>query len=129
MQETDELLQSILNTRPAERISYCTAFKKYTDLDALNCPISDLEQYCAQLGFNSKSESRDTYLQFIFSQQIETQLQKPTIITDFPATQAALARKRADNPKLAERFEVYIQGIELANGFYELTDPIEQRGN
>jgi lysyl-tRNA synthetase class 2 len=127
MQEVDELLQIILKTSAAERISYCTAFKQYTGLDALNCSISDLEQYCVQLGFKAKNEQRDTYLQFIFSQQIETQLQKPTIITDFPASQAALARKRADNPKLAERFEVYIQGIELANGFYELTDPIEQR--
>ena len=51
----------------------------------------------------------------------------PTVITDFPASQAALARKRTDNPQLAERFEVYVQGIELANGFYELTDPVEQR--
>jgi lysyl-tRNA synthetase class 2 len=124
--EIDELLQSLLKTQAAERISYCAAFQKYTGLDALDCPILELEQYCAQLGFKAKTE-RDTYLQFIFSQQIETQLNKPTVITDFPASQAALARKRADNPKLAERFEFYIEGIELANGFYELTDPIEQR--
>lgn len=124
--EIDELLQSLLKTPAAERISYCAAFQKYTCLDALDCPISELKQYCAQLGFKAKTE-RDTYLQFIFSQQIETQLNKPTVITDFPASQAALARKRADNPKLAERFEFYIEGIELANGFYELTDPIEQR--
>ncbi len=124
--EIDELLQLLLKTPAAERISYCTIFKQYTGLDALHCPIADLEQYCAQLGFKAKTE-RDTYLQFIFSDQIETQLNKPTVITDFPATQAALARKRADNPELAERFEFYVQGIELANGFYELTDPIEQR--
>jgi elongation factor P--beta-lysine ligase len=46
----------------------------------LNCSISDLEQYCVQLGFKAKNEQRDTYLQFIFSQQIETQLQKPTMV-------------------------------------------------
>jgi len=52
---------------------------------------------------------------------------KPTFIYDYPATQAALAKIRNDNPKVAERFEVYIKGIELANGFNELTDASEQR--
>jgi lysyl-tRNA synthetase class 2 len=51
----------------------------------------------------------------------------PTILYDYPADQAALARLKPDDPTVAERFELYWGGIELANGFSELTDPVEQR--
>lgn len=51
----------------------------------------------------------------------------PTILCDYPADQAALARLKPDDPTVAERFELYWAGIELANGFSELTDPLEQR--
>ncbi len=52
---------------------------------------------------------------------------RPTFLCDYPASMAALARLKADNPNLAERFELYIDGLELANGFSELTDAEEQR--
>ena len=128
--EIDELLQIILKCQPASRLTYCEVFTKYTSLHPLNTITLALQDYANQLGLqNSYSSTRDTCLQFIFSHKVEPQLGQvcPTVITDFPATQAALARKRADNPELAERFEIYIRGIELANGFYELTDPKEQR--
>lgn len=51
----------------------------------------------------------------------------PVFLTDYPAAQAALARRKADDPRLAERFELFACGVELANGFGELTDPAEQR--
>lgn len=51
----------------------------------------------------------------------------PTILCDYPASTASLARPKAENPLMAERFEVYIGGLELANGFSELADPVEQR--
>ena len=54
-------------------------------------------------------------------------LERPTIINDYPASMAALSRKKVDNPKLAERFELYVDGIELANAYSELTDSSEQR--
>jgi lysyl-tRNA synthetase class 2 len=81
-------------------------------------------------GIDSVSHwDRESCLQLILTRQIEPQLghHRPLVIVDFPASQAALARKKSTDPTLAERFEVYIQGIELANGFHELTDPIEQR--
>jgi len=56
---------------------------------------------------------------------IEPELQEPTFIYDFPATQASLARLKPNGK--AGRFELYIQGIELANGFWELSDPLEQQ--
>jgi elongation factor P--(R)-beta-lysine ligase len=130
IQEVDELLQTLLHTSPSERISYCAVFEQYTGLHPLQSSLSVLQNYISQFGIQQVALlERDTCLQLILSLQIEPQLGKtcPTVITDFPASQAALARKRKDNPQLAERFEVYVQGIELANGFYELNDPIEQR--
>ncbi|MDM8560288.1 EF-P lysine aminoacylase EpmA [Candidatus Parabeggiatoa sp. HSG14] len=130
IQEIDELLQTLLHCPPAECLSYCAVFEQQTNLHPLHSPLLVLQDYVTQFGIQEVYQlDRDTCLQLILSHQIEAQLGKtcPTVITDFPATQAALARKRVDNSQLAERFEVYVQGIELANGFYELTDPVEQR--
>jgi len=126
IQEVDELLQTLLNCPPAECLTYCAVFEQYTNLHPLHTSLAALQDYAAQFGI---VQDRDTCLQLILSHDIEPHLgqSRPTVITDFPASQAALARKRVDNPELAERFEVYVQGIELANGFYELTDPVEQR--
>jgi lysyl-tRNA synthetase class 2 len=128
--EVDELLQTLLHCPPISRLNYCEVFEQHTSLHPLHSPLLALQDYATQSGLqDGHSLERDTCLQFILCHHIEPQLGHtcPTVITDFPASQAALARKRADNPQLAERFEVYVQGIELANGFYELTDPVEQR--
>jgi lysyl-tRNA synthetase class 2 len=65
----------------------------------------------------------------ILTQRIEPQLgiERPTILFDYPASEAALARRKPTEPRLAERFELYCCGVELANAFAELTDPVEQR--
>jgi lysyl-tRNA synthetase class 2 len=125
--EVDELLQALLKCAPVERISYCTLFEQYTGLHPLHSSLAQLQHYAAQFG--AQPMQRDPCLQLILSCHIEPHLGQtcPTVITDFPASQAALACRCEDNPELAQRFEVYVQGIELANGFYELTDPVEQR--
>lgn len=130
IQEVDELLQTLLHSAPAERLSYCTLFEQQVGLHPLHTPLSTLHEYVKPWGIDSVSHwDRESCLQLILTEQIEPQLghHRPLVIVDFPASQAALARKKPTDPTLAERFEVYIQGIELANGFYELTDPIEQR--
>ena len=65
----------------------------------------------------------------ILALEIEPNLgiERPTFLIDYPAACGALARRSEDNPEIAERFELYIGGIELCNGFSELTDPAEQR--
>ncbi len=66
----------------------------------------------------------------IFLNDVEPKLRElahPIFLTEYPASQAALARKKSDNPKVAERVECYIAGLEIANGFSELTDGVEQR--
>ncbi len=128
IKEVDEFFQTLLHCGPAECLDYCSVFEQYTGLHPLDTSLTELQKYVKNMQ-DTQSLDRDACLQLIISQQIEVKLgqDRPTIIQNFPASQAALARKNIDNPQLAERFEVYIQGIELANGFYELTDPIEQR--
>lgn len=72
---------------------------------------------------------RDTWLQLLFTHCIEPNLgiERPSFIYDYPASQAQLSKIRYEDPPVAERFEVYVKGIELANGYHELTDADEQR--
>jgi lysyl-tRNA synthetase class 2 len=63
----------------------------------------------------------------LFERSVESELVRPTFVTGFPISVSPLARRRADDPRLAERFELFIAGQELANAFAELTDPIDQR--
>jgi lysyl-tRNA synthetase class 2 len=132
MDEMDALLQAALKTESAERITYRDVFKKYLDFDPLLADIAEFEKYARQQGFtniqNPHSDDIDFWRHLLMSHCIEPQLGKtrPVFIFDFPTSQAALAKIRHDNPPVAERFEVYFQGIELANGYHELTDAIEQ---
>ncbi|MFU8797905.1 MAG: elongation factor P--(R)-beta-lysine ligase [Gammaproteobacteria bacterium] len=124
IQETDELLQHILQTPPAEKLTYQEAFEKYLGINPHTIDLSELKQLAQNtIGF---SDDRDSLLQLLMSRHIEPHL-TCTFIYDFPASQAALARIRLGDSPVAERVEVYINGMELANGFYELSDPNEQK--
>ena len=76
-----------------------------------------------------QEEDRDTLLQLLFTFGVEPNIgrDKPTFVYHFPASQASLAQISTEDHRVAERFEVYYKGIELANGFHELTDAREQR--
>jgi lysyl-tRNA synthetase class 2 len=80
----------------------------------------------AELAANENN--KDTLLMLLFSQHIEPNIgqDRPCFVMNFPASQAALARISPSDPLVAERFELYFQGLELANGFHELTDGPEQ---
>ena len=74
-------------------------------------------------------DDRDTLLNLLLAEKIEPTLgaSQPEFLVDYPPTQAALAKVRAEDPPVAERFELYWQGLELCNGYHELTDPVELR--
>jgi elongation factor P--(R)-beta-lysine ligase len=74
-------------------------------------------------------EDRDGWLDLLLVERIEPHLgiRQPVILYDYPASQAALAQIRAENPPVAERFELYFRGVELANGYHELGDADELR--
>ena len=102
--------QQIDLTGPWERISVSDAFRRY-----------------AKISLNEALE-RDPFDE-VMVEEIEPRLgtKKPTFIYDYPAERATLARLKEDDPTVAERFELYIGGLELANAFSELVDPEEQR--
>ncbi|MDH2924941.1 lysyl-tRNA synthetase class 2 [Nicoletella semolina] len=127
--EVDDLLQQILDCEPAESFSYQFVFQTYVGLDPLSASNSLLAAKAKEHGFQcDDNESRDTLLQFLFSELVETQIGKtcPTVVYHFPATQAALAQISTEDHRVAERFEFYYKGLELANGFHELSDAKEQ---
>ena len=131
MNEMDELLQLIFKSPAAERKTYAELFQDFLHIDPHSASIEALRNCAGEnhIVVNTELTDRDSWLNLLLSHCIEPQLGKdrPCFIYDFPATQAALARISQDNPPVAARFEVYMQGIELANGFHELQDAHEQR--
>ncbi len=130
--ETLELIQLFLGDIPVHIHTYGEAFKKFVGLDYRTAPTSELKALAEnlQLPLTSDADSwdKDTFLHFLMAFLIEPQLSDLHIIRDFPSTQAALAQIcKSGDEMVAERFEIYFNGIELANGFHELTDPVEQR--
>ncbi len=132
MNEVDDLLQQVLECEPAETLSYQQAFIRHLDIDPLSADKTQLREAADKLGVGdlaNREEDRDTLLQLLFVTGVEPQIgkEKPAFVYHFPASQAALAEISAEDHRVAERFEVYFKGIELANGFRELTDSREQR--
>jgi lysyl-tRNA synthetase class 2 len=132
MAEVDALLQRILNTQPAQRLSYAAVFAHHLNLDAHEATTDSLRDYAVSrhlLASDSLQDDRDTWLALLWTHLIEPHLGgdgRPLFVFDYPASQAMLARVRQGTPPVAERFEVYVNGMELANGFQELTDSDEQ---
>lgn len=133
MNQINALLKTVLNTADAEVMTYQTAFETLAGFDPFAADAQSCAQHAARLGIDVsealKQSDKDTWLQLIFSHSIEPKLgfDAPMFVCDYPASQAALARLDARNPAVAKRFELFIRGIELGNGYDELTDPDIQR--
>jgi lysyl-tRNA synthetase class 2 len=131
MTEIDELIQLILGCDKAERVTYQDIFKQHLQCDPLTATLADLKTLANRHGYAelaATENNKDTLLMLLFSQHVEPHIgqNRPCFVMDFPASQAALAKISPTTPLVAERFELYFQGIELANGFHELTDGAEQ---
>lgn len=127
MNDMDDLLTCVLNTPSAIRKTYQTVFKEHLDICPLSASLEALQAVAKPFNPPVLGDNKDDWLLFLFSHAVEPNLQVLTFVYDFPATQAALARVNTDNPNVCDRFEVYFKGIELANGFHELSDAKEQR--
>ena len=132
MQKVDELLLAVLGTEKGEWLTYQQAFIQHLALDPLTCSNEELnhkmQECCIDID-DVETLSIDSKLQLLFSYCIEPKIgnKTPCFIYHFPASQAALAKLSREDSRVAERFEVYFKGIELANGFHELSEPEEQR--
>ncbi|GAL14365.1 translation elongation factor P Lys34:lysine transferase [Vibrio astriarenae] len=131
MDEMDSLLQLVLSCGSAERMTYQQAFIKVLGVCPLEASMDELKQVACTLGLEDiamPEQDRDTLLQLLFSIGVEVKIGQhvPAFVYDFPASQAALAKINPQDQRVADRFEVYFKGIELANGFHELDNPDEQ---
>jgi len=128
MQLLSELAEQLLSLDAAQRLSYRQAFLTHVGVDPLTA--SD-DQFCAaarRLGASvpdGLADDADAWRDLLLTECVQPHLgrDRPTILYDFPASQAALARVRDDDPPVAERFELFVRGVELANGYHELLDP------
>jgi lysyl-tRNA synthetase class 2 len=125
--------RSVPATFAAERISYGEAFERYVGIDPHMADGAALAAVTKRLGIEAPAslsiEDRDGWLDLLMVERIQPHLgqERPALLYDYPASQAALARVRPGSSPVAERFELYVAGIELANGYHELQDPAELR--
>ncbi|WWO97910.1 MAG: elongation factor P--(R)-beta-lysine ligase [Candidatus Dasytiphilus stammeri] len=131
MNEVNELLQQILNSNKAEILSYQEFFIRYLNIDPLITDINHLREIVKNTTnlIDIEREDYDNLLEILFSTIVESKncSEVPLFIYHFPASQAGLAAINHEDPRIAERFELYYKGLELANGFLELTNSKEHR--
>ena len=130
MDEVDVLLQTIVQSKPLIKKTYTQAFLESCDLDPFTATIAEFKQVLRHYDLDTvlpeEEQDRDQYLFLLMSHVVEPALAKldvPVGVYDFPPSQAALAQIHNG---YAHRFEVYYRGVELANGFHELTDVTAQ---
>ena len=129
MDEIDALLLE-LNFSAAHRYKYADVFAEATGLNPHLADAASLQQAARDHGLMTRMEDRAGLLDFLFNHRCVAErlgYDRPVFIHDYPACQCALARLSTDEPPVARRFELFINGMEIANGFYELTDAEEQR--
>lgn len=130
MRLLSELCVELLGRAPATLLTYGAAFQQFAGLDPYRASNTQLKEAAIRAGLappdSLASDDRDGWLDFLLVELIEPHLgfDQPVILCDYPASQAALARTRTlgDGVQVAERFELYVDGIELANGYHELLD-------
>jgi lysyl-tRNA synthetase class 2 len=129
--QPDKPLPGVDLSGPFDRLTYDEAFEKYVGTRVLHLEAQELIDLADSRGIvcppGLDSRDRDGLLNLLLAELVEPSLGKeqPQFLLDYPASQAALAQIRHDDPPVAERFELYIEGIEICNGYHELTDPAE----
>ena len=142
MSEVEALVRELLGTpggqppgqpaappRASTRVSYREVFLQQLGLDPFTASLAQLAEHARQAGFDGAATDRDELLELLMGTVMGPRLGQGglTFVHGYPATQAALARLDPDDPRAAQRFELYCDGVELANGFHELAAAREQR--
>jgi lysyl-tRNA synthetase class 2 len=128
MQLLSDLSAELLDRGSARKQSYRDAFLAHAEVDphAATCEelIDATSRHAVPIPPSLPQDDRDGWLDLLMVECVQPHLGRdcPTILYDYPASQAALARLRDDDPPVAERFELFVSGVELANGFHELLD-------
>lgn len=131
----DELIQTLLETPPVKRTTYAEAFERTLSISPHAAMPNDLSAAAKQVGVAAPAgmnqQDCDEWLNLLLATRVESELgsDRPEVLYHYPASQASLA-KVVTSPQgyeVAERFELYYRGIELANGFHELADAVELR--
>ncbi|BBA33218.1 uncharacterized protein YjeA [Methylocaldum marinum] len=134
--EIDALLREIcrddLILEASERLSYRELFREHVGADPLSGSFEELAECSGTRGLPEAEalcgEDRSFWLDLLFSHLVQPRLGRGRIafVRDFPAFLPSLARKKSDDPRVVERVEIFLEGLELGNGFHELTDAVEQ---
>lgn len=131
MDDVERLVRRVLGVGPIRRCTYTEIFMEKLEVDLQEVSTTELAELMRQhVEVNMDLDDRDGWLNLLMSHVIEPMLKEaPVFITDYPASQSALARIKTnpDGQLTASRFELFVNGVELANGYHELTDPDEQR--
>lgn len=128
MSEVGALVCGLLDLPPPARVAYQQAFHLGCGFDPFEIPDEELARLCAERGYFGGA-SRDHWLNFLLAEWLEPTLgfEQPLFLYDYPASQAALSQIDPGPPAVGRRFELYIRGWELCNGYQELADPDELR--
>ncbi|MEO1617265.1 MAG: lysine--tRNA ligase [Planctomycetota bacterium] len=108
-------------TPPFERATYADLLQRATGVDASD--DAAVIEYAKSLGFETDGKHSDVIRNEIFEEKVEDTLEGPIFVIDYPASICPLTKRKRDNPDIAERFELFINGMELANAYTELNDP------
>ena len=112
---------------PFKRISILESIKEYTGIDVSQMNVNELFETAKKLGIEvDNTMGKGKLIDEIFGEKCEHNYVQPTFITDYPKEMSPLTKEHRDNPELTERFELLVNGKELANAYSELNDPIDQ---
>lgn len=113
---------------PYKRVTMIDAIKDHTGIDISGMDENQVREVCKELGVEQdETMGKGKLIDEIFGEKAEGKYIQPTFITDYPIEMSPLCKKHRNNPELTERFELMVNGKELANAYTELNDPIDQR--
>jgi lysyl-tRNA synthetase class 2 len=113
--------------QPFERVKYVDSLNEKLGIDVLAADESEIDKCCEQQGIDHEKLALGAKIDKLFSELVQKDLMAPTFVVDYPKVISPLAKTHRDDDRLVERFEFVMFGVEIANAFSELNDPLEQR--